>query len=69
MLVRDSEGRLVIVSRKDCKNERVYNEKLYNIRLNYTKKYKSVIINPKVPVLINLTSLQNKENSKDFTDD
>lgn len=69
MLVRDSEGRLVIVSRKDCKNERVYNEKLYNIRLNYTKKYKSVIINPKVPVLINLTSLKNKENSKDFTDD
>lgn len=65
MLVRDSEGRLVIVSRKDCKNESVYNEKLYNIRLNYTKKYKSVIINPKVPVLIKL----NKENSKDFTDD
>jgi len=69
MLVRDSEGRLVIVSRKDCKNESVYNEKLYNIRLNYTKKYKSVIINPKVPVVINLTSLQNNENLKDFTDD
>jgi hypothetical protein len=65
MLVRDSEGRLVIISRKDCKNESVYNEKLYNIRLNYTKKYKSVIINPKVPVLNKL----NKENSKDFTDD
>lgn len=69
MLVRDSEGRLVIVSRKDCKNESVYNEKLYNIRLNYTKKYKSVIINPKVPVVINVKSLQNKENLKDFTDD
>lgn len=69
MLVRDSEGSLVIVSRKDCKNESIYNEKLYNIRLNYTKKYKSVIINPKVLVLINLTSLQNKENLKDFTDD
>ena len=65
MLVRDSDGRLVIISRKDCKNESVYNEKLYNIRLNYTKKYKSVIINPKVPVLNKL----NKENSKDFTDD
>jgi len=69
MLVRDSEGRLVIVSRKDCKNESVYNEKLYNIRLNYTKKYKSVIINPKVPVVINVKSLQNNENLKDFTDD
>lgn len=65
MLVRDSEGRLVIISRKDCKNESVYNEKLYNIRLNYTKKYKSVIINPKEPVLIKL----NKDNLKDFMDD
>jgi len=69
MLVRDSEGRLVIVSRKDCKNESVYNEKLYNIRLNYKKKYKSVIINPKEPVLINITSLQYKDNLKDFMDD
>ena len=46
MLVRDSEGKLIIISRKDCKNESVYNEKIYNIRLNFTKKYKSFIINP-----------------------
>jgi hypothetical protein len=49
MLVRDSEGRLIIISRKDCKNENVYNEKLYNIRLDYTKKYKSIQIHPKIP--------------------
>jgi hypothetical protein len=42
MLVRDSEGRLVIISRKDCKNERSYNDKIFNIRLNYLKKFKNV---------------------------
>ena len=47
MLVRDSEGRLIIVSRAECKTENTYYEKLYNIRLGYTKKYKSVTINPK----------------------
>ena len=55
MLVRDSEGKIIIISRKDCKNETVYNEKIYNIRLSYTKKYKSVFINPKIEIL-------NKEN-------
>ena len=62
MLVRDSDGRLIIISRKDCKNESVYNEKIYNVRLNYTKKYKSVIINPPKDVSKELIS-------KDFTDD
>jgi|688.fasta_scaffold2435195_2 hypothetical protein len=62
MLVRDSEGRLIIISRKDCKNENVYNEKIYNIRLNYTKKYKSVLINPPKDVPKELIS-------KDFADD
>ena len=62
MLVRDSEGRLIIISRKDCKNESVYNEKIYNVRLNYTKKYKSVVINPPKDVPKELFS-------KDFTDD
>lgn len=42
MLVRDVDGRLVIVGRNDCKNEQVYNEKIYNIRKEYTKKYKCV---------------------------
>jgi hypothetical protein len=46
MLVRDIEGRLIIILRNDCKNETVYNEKIYSIRLPYVKEYKNVIINP-----------------------
>ena len=42
MIVRDVDGKLIIISRSDCKNEKVYNEKLYNIRLDYCKKYKSI---------------------------
>ena len=64
MLIRDIDGRLVIIARKDCKNENVYNEKIFNIRLPFTQKYKSVFVNPKIP----------KYNSKelhlnDFSDD
>ena len=46
MLVRDADGKLNIISRKQCKNETVYNEKLFNIRYNYLSKYKSVFLNP-----------------------
>jgi len=69
MLVRDSEGRLIIISRRDCKNESVYNEKIYNIRLNYTKKYKSVLINPKVISSVLNTDTKKDKYLKDFTDD
>lgn len=68
MLVRDSEGRIIIISRKDCKNESVYNEKIYNIRLNYTKKYKSVLINPKV-IAISPKDIKKEKYLKDLTDD
>ena len=44
MIVRDADGKIIIISRKDCRNEKVYNEKLYNIRLEYCKKYKSVFL-------------------------
>jgi hypothetical protein len=54
MIVRDADGKLIIISRNDCKNETVYNEKLYNIRLAYCKKYKSVLLN------------KNKKPPKDF---
>ena len=68
MLVRDAEGRIIIVSRKDSKNENVYNEKIYNIRLNYTKKYKSVLINPKV-IAISPKDIKKEKYLKYFTDD
>ena len=44
MIVRDVDGKLIIISRKECRNEKVYNEKLYNIRIEYCKKYKSVFV-------------------------
>ena len=64
MLVRDVDGQLVLISRKDCKNEAVYNEKLYNVKLEYTKKYKSIVHFP-MPKCIQ----QSNELDKDRTDD
>jgi hypothetical protein len=43
MLVRDITGRLHIVSRKDCKNDADYYQKLVKIRSEYIQHYKSVI--------------------------
>jgi len=43
MILRNSEGVIKIISRKDCKNESVYNAKIYELMNEYTKKYKSVI--------------------------
>jgi hypothetical protein len=44
MLVRDINGRLHIVSRNECKNDKDYYQKLVKLRSEYTKYYKSVII-------------------------
>jgi len=44
MLVRDINGTLIIISRAECKNESVYNQKLYDIRLGYTTKYNNTLI-------------------------
>lgn len=43
MLVRDITGRLHIVSRKDCKNDADYYQKLVKIRSEYIQHYKSVV--------------------------
>jgi hypothetical protein len=43
MLVRDISGRLHIVSRKECKNDADYYQKLVKIRSEYIQHYKSVI--------------------------
>lgn len=64
MLVRDIDGRIVIISRSECKNEKVYNEKLFNVRLQFVNKYKNVVLNS--PKNIQQT---NTLFSKDFTDD
>ncbi len=44
MLVRDLNGQINIISRKDCKDDRDYYYKLMKIRLEYMKKYKSIIM-------------------------
>ena len=50
MLIRDVDGNIHIINRSDCKNDTVYYEKIYNIKIGYTKKYKSIVANvPKNP--------------------
>ena len=45
MLIRDADGNIHIINRPDCKNDTVYYEKIYNIKMGYTKKYKSIVVN------------------------
>ena len=44
MLIRNADGKLQIINRKDCKNESEYNLKLYLVRLEYMQKYKSIFL-------------------------
>jgi hypothetical protein len=64
MLVRDVDGQLVLISRKDCKTEAVYNEKLYNVRVEYTKKFKNIVSFP-TPKSIQQTSELDKYGTDD----
>ena len=44
-IVRNKEGNIIIISRKDCKNEQVFYEKLFNNQLTYVSKFKKVYLN------------------------
>jgi hypothetical protein len=44
MLVRDVDGRLHIISRKDSKDDKTYYQKIIKVRSGYLKQYKSVIV-------------------------
>jgi hypothetical protein len=44
MLVRDAEGNLHIVNRKDYKDDHAYYEKLFEIRKTYMSKYSYSVI-------------------------
>jgi len=44
MLVRDAQGNLHIVNRKDCKDDRAYYEKIFEIRKTYMSKYPYSVI-------------------------
>lgn len=39
MLIRDANGKIVIIFRKDCKNELFYNTKIYSIIDQYREKF------------------------------
>lgn len=53
MLIRDADGNLHVINRSDCKNDIVYYQKIYNLKIKYTKKYKSVILHvPKTDISI-----------------
>jgi len=47
-MIRDVNGNIHIINRADCKNDTVYYEKIYNIKMGFTKKYKSVVNIPKI---------------------
>lgn len=59
MLVRDIQGRLHIISRKDCKNDADYYQKLLKIRTEYTTHYRSVINVTNVKDLVIRNDLRN----------
>jgi|688.fasta_scaffold1407194_2 hypothetical protein len=44
MLVRDIDGKIHIISRKNSNNDKIYYQKIMKIRSEYMKHYKSVII-------------------------
>ena len=58
MLIRNADGRLQIINRKDCKNETDYNQKLVAVRLEYMQKYKSIVSQKTNLKPIKKTSLQ-----------
>jgi len=58
MLIRNADGRLQIINRKDCKNETDYNQKLVAIRLEYMQKYKSIVSQETNQKPLKKTSLQ-----------
>ena len=47
-MIRDVNGNIHIIDRAHCKNDTVYYEKIYNIKMGFTKKYKSVVNIPKI---------------------
>lgn len=66
MIVRDCDGKIHIVLRNTCKNDSVYYEKLYTLRLFYEQKYKNTVIHiPKS----NLRDYKNTNINKDLLDD
>jgi len=43
MIMRDANGNLHVINRCDCKNDKVYYQKLFSIRESYLPKFKTVV--------------------------
>jgi len=46
MLVRNSDGEIIIILRKDYASEKTYNKKIYNIMSTFVNNKSSIIIPP-----------------------
>lgn len=57
MIIRDPSGKIIIIMRKDCLNEKVYNQKIYDVM----SKFFSILIPPKL--------IQTNKQLYDFEDD
>ena len=51
MIMRDANGNLHVINRPDCKNDKVYYQKLFSIRESYVPKFKTVV--PKIAKNVN----------------
>jgi len=62
MIIRNAEGVIKIISRKDCKNEKVYNKKIYDIMNEYRKKYNSIYSSKHMNIEVLNGSSNNSDN-------
>ena len=70
MLLRDATGKIIIIYRKDCKDEKSYNQKIYNIMSKYPIKYNnSIIIPPKLTNKIKNICIINNDNGSSSDSD
>ena len=48
MIIRDSDGKICIINRKDCKNDASYYEKIFEIKKSFIQKLETQNSNNKV---------------------
>jgi len=69
MLIRDDTGKIIIIFRKDCKNELFYNTKIYTIMSQYKEKFanSTFIVPPKS--IINIKQNYNTNKKQKYNDE
>ena len=71
MLIRDDTGKIIIIFRKDCKNELFYNTKIYTIMSQYKEKFanSTFIVPPKSIININIKQNCNTNKKQKYNDE